>query len=225
VLQGRELFVFRLLKTRLLGKFLIFSNVRPEDRDQLHERLIREIQIANCFIDIGANEGEVTKFALKENARSNFRVIAFEPDPIAFSRLSLIADRRLQLVEAAVWTQNGIKRLFRHRDFQKNYSTTSSTLISSKSNVTAEHCVLVRTLDIVDLVRDAGDNSLVIKIDAEGAEYAILFRLIRKRLIKKAKIIFCEFHPLKIRFGILMHSLLHLLFMLSRNKSRISNWY
>lgn len=145
-------------------------------------------------IDLGANVGVFTEAM----ARSGADVIAFEPDPHAFGLLSvrLAPWPNARLVAAAAGDKAGSFQLYRHRDFaaSPDRRTTSSTLIADKRNVSAAHAVTVEVVDFVAFLRDLDRDVAVLKIDIEGAEVALLERLLADPIADRIGQIFVETH-------------------------------
>ena len=125
-------------------------------------------------IDLGANLGKHTR----RMASSARQVIAFEPDPTAFSALrSNVADlENVRLENLAVGTSDERVLLYRHPRFESDpaaYSQ-SSTVVSDKCNVTAEGAVEVKQIDFLRYLEELGEDIGVLKIDIEGAEVDLL---------------------------------------------------
>lgn len=188
-------------------------------------KLINDVSQANIFIDGGANIGKVSKLVLREISCQNLLVLAFEPDPLAFEELKFISDSRFQAHNRALFNAEGTFILYRHIGFKENSSTTSSTLNSTKSNVGTDDSVHVETICLSNFVQRNQPNEIVMKLDIEGSEYEVINNLLTTKEIDKFARIYCEFHPHKIRFGIMKHILLLAKLMLSGNLSRIRYWY
>jgi FkbM family methyltransferase len=186
--------------------------------------LIEALTTTSLFIDGGANIGKISKLAIQESKNPNLEIMAFEPDPVAFAELSLIRGEKFQAYEKALFTRNGFATLFRHKEFLSNLATTSSTLNVTKSNVVKDHSIQVNVVDIIDVVRNRGLNSIIMKLDVEGSEYEILNRLLKTKQMDKFSKIWCEFHPHKIRFGLTKHILLFSRLKLSGNLWKVKNW-
>jgi FkbM family methyltransferase len=186
--------------------------------------LIKALTTKSLFIDGGANIGKISKLVIQQSENPDLEIMAFEPDPMAFAQLALIQGEKFQAYEKALFVENGIATLFRHKEFTSNFSTTSSTLNHTKSNIGKDNSIQVNVIDIVDVVRHRELNSIVMKLDVEGSEYEILSRLLKTRQMDKFSMIFCEFHPHKIRFGVTKHLLLFTRLKLSRNLWKIKNW-
>ena len=123
------------------------------DRTEGFAEALRRSRGMTC-IDLGANLGKHTR----QMATTVRQVIAFEPDPWAFSALrSNVADlENVRLENLAAGTSNGIVPLYRHLRFDSNpdaYSQ-SSTVVSGKFNVSTEGAVAVRQVDFLQYLEE-----------------------------------------------------------------------
>lgn len=214
---------WKTVKLRIFGRLRKLKNSH-RDSGEFLDRLRRDVLVSDLFIDAGANIGSISKFVLDSTRFSTLPIIAFEPDPEAFLVLSKISDQRLTKINRAVWTLEGFTYLYRHKDWETSQSHTSSTLVESKSNVNDKNSVLVHTIDFADLLENSTASKVTIKMDIEGAEYAILRHLIRRRALKKVHRLYCEFHPNSIRFGYTLHLLIYCWIFLSGNRKKIRVW-
>jgi len=150
-------------------------------------------------IDLGANVGEFTRIMSDKSSK----VIAFEPDPWCLDQLRAnTADlTNVEIIAAAASTENGEMSLFRHESFEDDplNNSQSSSLMSSKSNITLDGAHSVRTVDFLEFLRGLDSPVGVLKIDIEGAEVDILEHLFDDDdLGSRVKYIFCETHEDKI---------------------------
>ncbi len=209
-------------------KHKLFSRFFSKNRDYqffIHQKLIDSLHDTDFFIDGGANVGSVSRKALQAVSNPNLKIFAFEPDPMALVQLQSIHDPRIEILDTAIWINKSEKFLYRHKEFVYNASTTSSTLIASKSNVSASSGIAVKTIDISDFVKEYEPLSLIMKLDIEGAEYEVLNHLISEGTISRFNSIFCEYHPLKIRFGLSKHVWLLFRLLITKNSSRVFAWF
>lgn len=111
-------------------------------------------------LDIGANAGEFALWAHERGAR----VVAFEPDPLAFKALvANTSDTNIATIDAAAWNENGNRPLF------MDTKGASSSLIGSGDGHE------VRTRRLADVLDEAGiDEVFFLKADCEGAEPEML---------------------------------------------------
>ena len=62
-------------------------------------------------------------------------------------------------------------------------------------------------------------------MDIEGSEYEIINHLLNNKVFKNINMIFCEFHPGKIKNGYIKHLILNIrLFCLGQSR-KIINWF
>ncbi len=132
------------------------------------------LRTGGVFIDVGANIGSMSIYALKSGVFS--RAIAIEPDPHNVAILTRnfalngLAGRACAIAAAAS-AATGALRLIRHR---KNHGAHS---VESHSRADAQDCIGVPAVTLEDvLARQAvapGEVALV-KIDVEGHELAVL---------------------------------------------------
>ncbi|MBG6147635.1 FkbM family methyltransferase [Labrenzia sp. EL_142] len=150
-------------------------------------------------IDLGANVGEFTEMM----AAKASRVIAFEPDPWSLERL---AERvggfgNVEIVEAAVGVTDGSVTLYRHENFETDplINSQSSSIFSSKSNVSAETGHIVPQINFLRFLRELDEEVGILKIDIEGAEVELLEALFADpSLFRRVRYVFAETHEKKI---------------------------
>ena len=162
------------------------------EETELISQLLKEIDV---FVDIGANLGYYTCIAVQQGAT----VVAFEPQEQNLRCLfaNLIANRwenHVEIFPVALSDKPGLLTLY-------GASGPSASLVKNWAGYSSHFrkTVPVSTLDNVLAGRFAS-QSLLIKIDVEGAEYQVLkgaTRLISRepRPIWLLEICFQEFHP------------------------------
>lgn len=184
------------------------------------KKFFNQITYCDVIVELGANVGSITKQLI------NYKkpIYAFEPEPEAFKKLSLIKSKNLKIYNKAAWIENGESVLFRHNDWEKSKSHTSSTLNRTKSNVDSRNTILCETIDIADFIKSLNGNVLM-KIDVEGSEYEIINHLLDKKVFKKINMIFCEFHPNKIKKGFFKHLILKFRLFISGKLFIVKNWF
>lgn len=171
---------------------------------QLHARTrdfpeaLRRSEGMTC-IDLGANVGHYTR----RMASVAKEVIAFEPDPWAYSALrNNVADLdNVRIEKVAAGTREGTVRLHRHARFQEDpalYSS-SSSVIASKRNVSDEMAVVVHQIDFIAYLRMLDEEVGILKIDIEGAEVELLETLLDESdILRRIDYIFAETHESRI---------------------------
>jgi FkbM family methyltransferase len=193
--------------------------------NQLNTLLLDDISQSDFFLDLGANVGNISSLVLNEVTVPTLRIIAFEPDPDALIHLNKLEDDRLSIIESAAWITDGEMTLFRHRKYNQNNSHTSSSLIPTKSNVSEEFSIVVNTVNFVRFLSKQDISNAVIKMDIEGAEYKILFSMLKMDSFTRVNRIYCEFHANSIRFGYCYHILLKVRLLMSGNSRLVRLWY
>lgn len=140
----------------------------------------------NTFVDIGAYDGDSLEDFLRSGLKTD-KVIAFEPDKKNFKKLKKyvqnIPNIDQTLINAAVYNYNGKIQFNFHGD------QSSSVVIGSRSHISQVKC---RTLDF--LLKEK--NNLVIKIDAEGAEWEIIASAIKIIRAKKPILAISLYHKI-----------------------------
>jgi FkbM family methyltransferase len=158
------------------------------------ERLLELVRPGQRVVEIGANIGYHT-VQLARAAGAAGRVHAFEPDPTNRGiLLRNVAEHRLESIvdvhAAAVSDREGRAALVRHGHNMGGHSLIASNVDSAVETVS----VATATLDDI-LAHETVD---LIKIDAEGAEPAILAGA-RQTIARERPILFMEIWPYGLR--------------------------
>tara|TARA_A100001015_G_C14948176_1_gene695555 strand:- start:592 stop:1173 length:582 start_codon:yes stop_codon:yes gene_type:complete len=191
-----------------------------DKNNKILQQFLNQINNCDVIVELGANVGIITKQLIKYNKP----IHAFEPEPEAFNKLSLIKSEFLNIYNKAAWLDNGKSILFRHNDWENSKSHTSSTLNKSKSNIDSRNTIICETIDIADFIKSI-NGKVLIKMDVEGSEYEIINHLLYKKAFKNINMIFCEFHPNKIKRGYLKQFLLKFRLMISGKLHMVKNWF
>ena len=145
-------------------------------------------------IDLGANLGDVSAVL----AATGAEVIAFEPDPYAFGRLSerLGGLANVRLMNAAAGDRAGVLPLYRHRDFDRapERRSLASSLMADHAEVGAGPAAQVEVLDFAAFVAGLGRDVALVKIDIEGAEVALMEALLASPAAARIGLILVETH-------------------------------
>ena len=220
------------LAIRLQGIAELLREYRSEQVES-HRRSCQQLFEAavvssdfSLFLDFGAHTGEQVTQACQF-----MDVIAFEPDPRAFSRLTKCVDnlplghKTPKLRQCAVSTRNGVARLA-YSDVSPE-KTGGSTLASTKSEFSGENGTECETVDVLDIVKSlTSPESTILKMDIEGEEYQVLKRMMKHPHFRKLGLIFVEFHERKMRGGMFLGLLLTLrLWKSGLTRSRVIEWY
>ena len=137
----------------------------PEETAVIRER----IKPGDTFVDVGASIGWYTVMASKLVGDKG-RVIAFEPEPYAFSLLKRNVEangcNNVVLVQKALSSEPGSITLF----VAKTHRGEHSVVMKGDSEVSIE----VETIRLDDYLQAEGYHADFIKIDVEGAEGMVL---------------------------------------------------
>jgi FkbM family methyltransferase len=156
----------------------------------------------DLVMDCGANMGLVTAVL----AATGADVIAYEPDPFAFTTLQgkFSGLGNVTLINAAVGVGTGTVRLMRADNFASNPTGASvkSTILDGGRRIDADNSVEVPLIDFPSLVRakaaERGGIAFV-KMDIEGAELEILERMDAEGLFAHVRCLVAETHERKFR--------------------------
>lgn len=153
------------------------------------------------FIDCGSNTGAVLRDHIVRGHEREF--VAFEPQP----ELRSVGDRLrqefpqtpLSVFEKAVWTVDGRCPLFLATAWGENYRGGSTVVpghVNNAAMVDYDHPFLVECIDFSAwLMRTyRPDDRIVVKMDIEGAEYAVLDKMIVDGSIDYVDELIVEFH-------------------------------
>lgn len=156
----------------------------------------------DLVMDCGANMGVVTDVL----ARTGADVIAFEPDPWAFGKLTeRFSDQsNVTLINAAVGVGTGTVRLMRAANFDDNPTGASvkSTILDGGRQIDAANAVDVPLIDFPAFLAEklTGRAEIAfIKMDIEGAELDILERMDGDSLFDRVRVLVAETHERKFR--------------------------
>lgn len=156
---------------------------------------VLSIRKGDLVIDCGANVGVFTLAFAALGAR----VLAFEPDPLAYSVLAGRCSGRatVECFPSAVGIQEGMMALHLHRDRETDPLAFSqgSSLLEDKPNVSGES-VLVPVVDFAEVIADLAPVRFV-KMDIEGFETVLIPHLLKRSALDDVEAIFVETHEKK----------------------------
>lgn len=136
--------------------------------------LLSEIRLNDCVWDVGANVG----YYSRQIAPIAARVIAFEPLPEAFLKLSQLDHANLTLVSLALGDREGTQPLA--------VSGTSSSLAVPVGTVIDVHVARGDDLDL--------PQPNIVKIDVEGYEPEVIAGMQARLRSCECRAAFCELH-------------------------------
>jgi FkbM family methyltransferase len=152
----------------------------------------------DLVLDCGANVGLITRLLASTGAT----VISFEPDPRAFKVLQHRCGHlpNVQLRNEGVWDKEAILPLFDHAEGKaaETAFTVGSSLIAQKVNVDVHKSRPVPLIDLVAFLRSQPQKISLIKLDVEGAEIAILEKILQEKAWDLFDRMYVETHETKI---------------------------
>ena len=160
------------------------------------------------FIDCGAHDGcSIRKFRGAYMNASKYEIYSFEPNP-ALAKFHPVSED-VKFFQKAVWIEDGQKTFYqvsKDKYGKTDALTGASTLDEAKAryNISRlnhqEHTKLVvETVDLSNWIMEefSKEDYIVLKLDVEGSEYAILDKMIADGSIKYIDHLFAEFHNIK----------------------------
>lgn len=158
---------------------------------------LKKLSSSNLVIDIGANVGRVSEVL----ARRGLTVIAFEPNPEAFKKLRIVAQKykNIELRNEAAGIKDQQVKLFLHKDIKTTDVdlTQSSSLLSAKPNVAADNFELVNEIDFAQYLKSLDKPVELVKMDIEGYEVELLNHLLDEDAIRNVNYFYVETHERK----------------------------
>jgi FkbM family methyltransferase len=170
---------------------------RPPREVRRAERMFHAVMRAlpdrnGLFIDLGANVGDVTYGA----RRYGMNVIAFEPDPDAFSILSrrFEYDPRVILHQNAVGATDRTVTLYRDPHVANDAKASEGSSLIHREKHIGGSSHQVEMVDIVKFIQAVDVPIAVLKMDIEGAEVECLDAIIEAGVHDKIGSMLVETH-------------------------------
>jgi FkbM family methyltransferase len=153
------------------------------------------------FIDCGSNVGQGFSYFRKYFPVGKYDFILMEPNPHCVAKLKQqFGDLpNIEIIEKAVWTEDGTMKLFGLVEDHRGDVTTGASIVSehnsAKYESNAEQATEVATIDFPSFLRTKFDyDEIVIKMDIEASEYDVLEKMIAGGELDRVEFMFVEFH-------------------------------
>ena len=157
------------------------------------------------FLDCGAHDGcSIRLFKDSRKDYNDFEIYCFEPNP---NLAKYHPVDKATFFNKAVWIENGKIKFF-------NYGTEGgSTLLAKKAKhnnrkvrdrphiFAKSKTIKVECIDLSSWIKNnfSPDDYIVLKLDVEGAEYAICLKMFRDDTFKYINEFYCEFNSRRCR--------------------------
>ena len=156
----------------------------------------------HVFVDCGGYDGcSIRRFIKDFDREDRFEMITFEPNDLYATCYSDLPKHRL--IQAAVHDRDRFQNFFLDQE-----DGDGSTLFGNKltrgnggfGTLDTANPVKVRTIDLARWLREntSAFDYIILKLDVEGAEYDILEKMIRDRIIGRINHLFVEWHWSKV---------------------------
>mgnify|MGYP001460204055 CR=1 FL=1 len=162
-------------------------------------QLSNKLKSKSVFIDCGAYDG---CSAIKASILHPFikEIISFEADPRMWTKEASIVST---LIPVAVWIYNGQIdfQIITKNKYGGQYAGAGSLVEEKQQANKSMHrevqLIKVPCIDLVDWIKKnyKSSDQIILKLDIEGAEYAILKKLIEEKLYYFINILYIEWHP------------------------------
>lgn len=155
----------------------------------------------NIFIDLGCYDGDTveefrnwSKVAFPD--RSDWKIYAFDPNPKFKHNWKKKSNDNTFFEQSAAWIKDGEIEVAIDQTDTPRGTTVMPSKVAIWDNF--PH-IIVKCFDFSKWIEKFKDDFLVVKMDAEGAEFPILEKMIRDGTDKLVDRLMVEFHPNKVR--------------------------
>ena len=156
--------------------------------------IVKNLSSDSICIDCGANVGKVSEIMAKTGAK----VYAFEPNPLCLTQLEENCSKykNIEIIKKGVAAQKMKCKMY-HNDltlYNKEIFSQNSSIFASKGNVNKDNYTEIECIDLCDFIEKIDKNIAILKMDIEGAEFDILYKMIISGIYKKIETILVETH-------------------------------
>lgn len=178
----------------------LYLSKGPRDKVSLESHRTRGL-----FIDAGSNVGQGWSYFQRFYPPTLYDYELFEPNPNCIAVLkekirNIPAGCQANLNEVAVGTDYQTLKFFGLDDSEGGRLSQGGSTLKNHNSDKFEHSdsrsIDVQSINFIDFVdkKSADYSSVVIKMDIEGAEYAVLEKMLASKTFEKIDTIFVEFH-------------------------------
>lgn len=154
----------------------------------------------NIYIDLGCNDGKTVeefrnwaKLAFPD--QKDWVIYAFDPNPKFLDKWEGIENEGTHFSQAAAWTHDGQIEFA----VEQTEESLGSTIMPGKKKVwDSSPKMNVDCFDFSKFLLQFKEDYVVVKIDAEGAEFPVLEKLIKDNTHVIIDVLMVEFHPNKV---------------------------
>tara|TARA_Y100000591_G_scaffold310425_1_gene312739 strand:+ start:9630 stop:10355 length:726 start_codon:yes stop_codon:yes gene_type:complete len=152
------------------------------------------------FIDCGSNLGQGFSFFKQIFPLNNYDYLLIEPNYNCTKELKKKYNsfKNIKIINAAVWIEDGMVDLYGLNESNNIHSDGASIIDNHNSNyykVKRNKAIKVKSLDFSSLLRRYSSyEEIIVKMDIESSEYAVLDKLIFDNTIDLIDTLFVEFH-------------------------------
>lgn len=189
--------VYRFIRYHPIVEFLMTKLRATNVADFSSAGVTIKVQKSDIVIDCGANVGDITS----RIARTGATIYSLEPNPLCYSMIR----RRFSMLSNVQCINKGamdraqtleLKTPRATKDFDRITSTASASFVNpfggAKTDSLETH--LVECIDLCAWIENTTDHVRILKMDIEGAEVAILNKLIDNGTTEKIDHILVETH-------------------------------
>ena len=185
-----------------LRRFVVSSHLKA-DVERASRRLAGAASARGLFVDCGSNVGQGFTYFRTHFRPHAYDYLLIEPNPNCVRQLrALVAtdDGTIEIVEAAASDRNGQTRLFGLTDATGGATSLGGSIVLDHPSATSapdgQQPISVRTVSLSDLIEEKSRvyPAIVMKMDIEGAEYAVLEDLLRSQASRHLASLYVEFH-------------------------------
>lgn len=155
----------------------------------------------NYYFDLGCYDGDtVTEFRnwskIAFPDKKTWQIFAFDPNPNFWHRWLTLSDFNTKFIEMAAWIRDGTRQF----SIENSPTPYGSSLIKSKNTYAKGNKIDVQTTDISRWLKKYKDDFLVVKMDIEGGEFAVLEKMMKDGTDLYCDYLMVEFHPNKTEY-------------------------